>query len=497
MDYCKEIIKYSVAGILLGVGFLFPALWVIGILGVVFLLKELLNETSIKKVLFGGGLAWFVKFLFVLGFYWSMYPIRWLPFDFGHGELWLIGLYWVTVALFLGTGGLVLAASIQALKLFALHKQRISYLTIPLIWVVSEIVGSFMLSLFTLGPGSELNTYFSLGYIGLLVAEHPMLLQFAHIAGVYSLSFLVVFLSVWLLNIKLISSSKRNTWIAGFLFILWVSSFWSNFPPADKSELKSVAVVSTSFPVQELFNRESVPQLKEMKEASLSSALETKADYIIFPEDSRIFNQTTDINNEISIFNFLHSESSSVIVDSGRIGEEGAGILQGLIFDSGTGKYATAHKRYLVPQGEFVPYIYEWFFRVIGFRELMDGVTDLVSYEIGANTNQSKLNQEYPGLLFCFESASATGVKSLLNERPNLPFIAHPVSHSWFHTPESFWSQLDSALQVQAVWNNVAIVSAGNHAPSKMFLPNGKIVIPETVDSGEYWSVGIVDVPIK
>ncbi len=89
------------------------------------------------------------------------------------------------------------------------------------------------------------------------------------------------------------------------------------------------------------------------------------------------------------------------------------------------------------------------------------------------------------------------GVRSLMNERESVPFIAHPVSHIWFHQPRSFWSQLDTALRVQAIWNQVYIASAGNHAPSKLFTPQGKIVMPQKIASGEFWEVGTVEIPVQ
>jgi apolipoprotein N-acyltransferase len=107
------------------------------------------------------------------------------------------------------------------------------------------------------------------------------------------------------------------------------------------------------------------------------------------------------------------------------------------------------------------------------------------------------LSQEYPGLLFCFEGISPTGVRQILEEREDTPFIAHPISHAWFHEPEEVWHQLDAALKVQAVWNDMTIASAGRHAKSKVYFPDGSIVVPEPVASGHYWEVSLVEIAVK
>jgi hypothetical protein len=44
-------------------------------------------------------------------------------------------------------------------------------------------------------------------------------------------------------------------------------------------------------------------------------------------------------------------------------------------------------------------------------------------------------------------------------------------------------------LSVQAVWNNVPIVSAGNMSPSKLYLPNGTIKTGELLESHQLWSL--------
>lgn len=496
MTYLVNSSLYIVSGILLGVGFLFPSMWLLSILGVSLYLYIL--QTSAKVPWWGSFLTWTIKFLFVLGFYWSLYPIKWLPFDFGTGELALVGLYWVSVSVFLGSSGLVFV-SLYALSKGALtHTKWLAYLLIPFMWVIAEIAGSLSLSVFTLGPGSEINTYFSLGYIGLLLAHHPLLVFVSAVGGVYSLSFATVVLGVYLsrhAEFLLLQKYKLIIVPVCILSAVGVTSLVSYVPSHGLNETKTVAVVSTWFPVERMFERTDV--LKDMQAEALSVAVETNAEYIILPEDGRFFDQTDDGKLAKDWFRFRNSSSTSIIIDSGRVELGGKSVLQGFIFDTGTGESSTVHKKYLVPQGEFVPYIYEYFFRLIGFGSLIDELTTLVSYRIGPLTSQAELSEKYPGLLFCFENASAVGVRDLLKERPALPFIAHPVSHSWFNHPQSFWSQLEQALRVQAIWNKVAIVSAGNHAPSRLFLPNGEVVEPTTVASGEYWSVGIVEVPIK
>jgi hypothetical protein len=50
-------------------------------------------------------------------------------------------------------------------------------------------------------------------------------------------------------------------------------------------------------------------------------------------------------------------------------------------------------------------------------------------------------------------------------------------------------------LRVQAVWNQQYIISAGNMMSGKMYTPNGAIVVPTTIATGDNWQVREVIVP--
>ena len=495
MKFLHTISLYSLSGVLLGVGFIYPDFWILGLVGAAMQLKMLASQKFGQ--IWGSYVAWVIKYLFVLGFYWTIYPIKWLPFDFGGGELALVGLYWITVALFVGTSGLVFGLLYKLISGVLNNTRWIGYALLPVIWIAAEIAGSYLLSIFTYGPGSLLNGYFSLGYLGLLLGEHQFLLAIAKIGGVYALSGVAVIIAFWLSGFSR-KQHKIKILLApiSVIGLLLLTNTFTFLPEDDYDKQTSVAVIGTSFPVEKSFNRENISNIILEQEKALAVAMSTEAAYIVLPEDARFFNQSEEAKQAKNFFNFKYPDSDVVIVDSGRVPLNGSAVLQGFVFDSQTGEHSAIHKKYLVPQGEFVPYFYATLFRFIGFGHIIDELQKLLSYTIGPNTSQADLPDHYPGVLFCFESSSGIGVRNLIKERPDLPFIAHPVSHTWFNEPQSLWSQLETSLKVQAVWNDVAIVSATQHGPSQLFLPNGAVVEPRLIDSGEHWEVGLFTVPL-
>jgi hypothetical protein len=116
---------------------------------------------------------------------------------------------------------------------------------------------------------------------------------------------------------------------------------------------------------------------------------------------------------------------------------------------------------------------------------------------VGSLTSQTEAASSTPGILYCFESVSPWGVKKIIQERGEVPFIAHPISHAWFNEPKILWKNLDSMLRVQAIWNQQYIVSAGGHVSGQVYTPQGKIRSPENIASGDNWTLRQSFIPVR
>lgn len=158
------------------------------------------------------------------------------------------------------------------------------------------------------------------------------------------------------------------------------------------------------------------------------------------------------------------------------------------MFDGVNKKLWQFDKQYLVPQGEYVPTLYGAILYLLGYGDVVARVAQDSSYRPGPLTQTTSLPSYIPGVLFCFESVSPVGVSSLQKNRP-LPFVAHPISHAWFHTPHILWQQLDVMLQIKARYSGVPIVSAGNMVAGKLYLPNGEIVDGRVVGTGDRYQL--------
>lgn len=493
--YKNIYVQWGIVGLLLGVGFLQSVVWPLGLLGIGYFLYLLLDaEHSVKSKLLGSLLSWTIKYLCALFWFWTSYPIDWLAVELGKIQIVLIFTYWFTASLWLGMGGVFFVGVVLLLKRFGSLKNNHLYILVPLLWVASEIMGSLIFSVITYGPGSEVTAAFSFGYVGYLLGNHEILMQVARLGGVYALTICTVALVLpFIVSAKL---RENRAVLLGAIILLYVSSFITlGTRSLVDGDSYHVVTIDTSFPVDELRSRGSGPVDSSLGEA-VAAALSFEPAYIILPEDSRFFDQSSPVGTTKARFQLQFNDPQVVLIDSGRYNPPGVAgsVLQTYIYN-GDHTVGRVQKRYLVPQGEYMPTLYTSTLSLFGYDHLVERVGESISFRVGLESDQSVLATEVPGVLFCFESVNPIGVRTILREKNDMPFVAHPISHAWFHEPTQLWDQLDTMLRIQAIWNQQYIVSAGGHVAGALYTPEGSIMSPTTIASGDYWTVREVYIP--
>lgn len=480
-------VLWAVSGLLLGAGFYSLSWWPVSLVGGYLFFKQLLNTPQIWKTLFLGALlAWTIKYAIAISYFWSAFPLDFLPLDLGGVTPTLIFLYWFTGSLWLGSGVWVLCiVKLLLEKNYPHGNQFVMISVLSLAWVWSEVCGSFIFSFVTLGQGSDLNTAFSFGYTGYLFTSHTPLLQLSSLVGVYGLSFTFALLSSS--GYLLIRINQLKWLLVGFIALL-VTAQWSL--PYDESTYNNVTFVEV-ISVDTQFNARSQDSLRRANQRQvLMSAVELalihEPDYLLLPEDTGLFLGSP---RELENIKVSLGTTNTIIVDSRTI-RNGTNLnLEAYIYNNQFESVHQIAKRYLVPQGEYMPTVYASLFKLFGQEALVEYVKKQINYTVGDYTSQTDLPDHTPAVLFCFESVDPIGVKRLKREHSQAPFIAHPVSHAWFNQSRVLWDQLDSMLQVQAVWNDTYIISASNLGRSQMYTPQGSVLDMEEIASGENWSL--------
>jgi hypothetical protein len=469
-------LQAALMGLCLGIGFVMPALWWLSLLPVVWMIQVLGRETFCKKLLGLFALIWGIKAMCSLVWVWNATPIEWVAGMSAIEQIIAILVYWLTGGLWLASGGAAFGIVSWWLWRQTYLSRGMVLILMPLLWLGSELVAAFVFSFFTAGPGSFLQTYFSFGMVGYLLGTTPFGVWLAGLAGVYGLTIIFVTFAVVIYSLYLRTSKKR---LAVFCALLYIGcTFIQLVAPYQSHTPTTVISVDTQFDADFLSNDAGYQSKAGSLGYAIAAAVKLEPDSILLPEDSRYLDSAFDSlypNQAMSIFLFTHSNTDTILIDSGRhTTPEGVTVQRANIFDGVSKKLWQFDKQYLVPQGEYMPTAYDLALRVLGYATAVDAIAEDSSYRPGPLTQTITLPPYIPGVIFCFESAHPNAVRDLATTRA-LPFVAHPISHAWFHTPTILWQQIDVMLQLQARYSGVPIVSAGNMATGKLYLPNGVI----------------------
>ncbi len=482
-------------GVTTGVAFVWPAGLPVSLFGLFLLIGYLKRQPVITwpTAFFLTGF-FFGKALMALSWFWSTYPLSWIGALANETVLTAITFYWLTASVWLAAAGLFVAGTIVLTN--RVVPRTITFAFLPVIIVIGEWFGAMFFSLMTYGPGATIGGDFAFGATGFLA---PLWLwPLGAGLGVYSLG--VLLLSI--VTLLIVLCDRRLTtarwWLVSIVGITVVLSLVTT--PKAATPTGTIAIIETNFsrtanwPAEdrEIAHRETLRDL-------LTAALVTVPTYVLLPEDARFFNRVFYANEvgmpqATAAWRLLADASASTIIDTARTETE-QGAVQRTYFVSGATTSITAFdKQYLVPQGEFMPAAYAAVLRLVGLGVVADALGQAINYVPGPLIQNTPTGQ--PGVLACFASVAPLEVRRLVRET-EASFIVHPVSHAWFNQSAVLSRQLDRMVQLQAYANNRTIVMSGNNATSKVYLPNGTVVIPPVSTTTTYGLVRVWDLAVR
>jgi apolipoprotein N-acyltransferase len=478
-----------ISGALLGISLLHPLLWPCVFAGVLLTLLVLTKASGVKQVVFLGWIIGAVKVAITLLWFWSAYPLDWLGIDSVIVQILLVSMYWIPAAVTLGAG-VALFGYVYHRYLCHIQTMGVYVLSVGCMWVWAEIFGAIVFSIYTIGSGSHIGAEFSFGHTGYALVEYGGLFSLAAFGGVYALSFAVGCMGAMLHRMY----TDKNTWllhvvvgivVGGVVPVLWVTGYLE--------QNISVALIETSFERSGLPGLVSSEKRKEILTQAIVAAVDSGTEYIVLPEDSRFTTYFVSTDAVLAYLNSL-TDSPMILVDSARFDTSYKTTLRAYVYDTSATEVYFFDKQYLVPQGEYIPYIYQLLIDVLQPEgRLLESLQD-TTYGMGTNQKNVALPASIPTVLFCFEGVSPVGVYTVMGQRAEVPFIAHIVSHAWFkRDPYMLWNQLDAMLRTQARMNNIPVLQASNEASVKVYMPSGEVRIPDTARQETHWSLSIIN----
>ena len=272
-----------VAGLFLGIGFIVPALWWLGVVALVWSLYFIKTATTYGHLIKLQFIIWWIKSLCSLSWYLSIYPIQWIDIPSPTYQIILLMLYWSTSSAWLAGGGVAVAVIGRFLFLKKYISVYFWYCCMPVVWLVSELISGFTFAICSFGPGSVIDSYFvSLGMVGYLLGTNSMGVWLASMGGVYGLSFIVVSAASFILCLL---QAKKVRLLVLFILLIVVVGIWSSQRQVIyKSNDVTVISIDTQFEAA-LLNSPSGEQFKiNTVRTAVDQAVSLSPTVIVLPE---------------------------------------------------------------------------------------------------------------------------------------------------------------------------------------------------------------------
>ena len=476
---------YSLASGALFLSQLISELWwllFIGIYAVLVLLVE--SQRSPYYYLMWWGLGT-LKMLAALWWVPTLYPLSWLGLEEGLRQLLLVYGFWLVNALVIGAALIILGWLFR--RLYRHTTSAIWFF--PFLWVTHEVIGSILFSFWSLGPGGGIHSDFSFGYSGYVLLETNLFNGVVAFGGVWLASFTVAALatSVYVYFNQL--TSRRVGLVIVLLICLLIGYSHYSYTKRIPQQLDvSVIAINTAFAAKDLRTQSGRTAKFEATKAAVLAAAAHNPDIIVLPEDARL---VAGFASPRELLTWLQElDPDLLLYDSARVALESGGVtLRAYVFDTKDHAVYLTDKQYLVPQGEFLPYLSHALSKLFAPDTLLTQMERNQAYRPGPVTGYGEFRSDAPGILFCFESVKPDGATEVRTQH-DYPLLVHLVSHAWFHEPYSLWRSLDRMVKAQALFSNSTIVQASNMSrPAPVVLNTGQALRGEVLKSTDTWEL--------
>jgi len=452
----RQLLKHSLytsgCALLVATPFIWSWTWPVGILGLVLMLYALskAEKFTTKQFLVQSLLFGYVFFGVVLGWIYGIHTTE------------LIG-NTIFAILFLGLTYLIMVGGLAVGFLFfgILYRSlRIStnnwtILYIPLLFALSEFLRSVFFSVVSFGDGGSIGPYWNFGSLGFLTMNTP--LKYAsRMVGLYGTSLLVVVIAIVLFQLL----HKRYRYTLIILIPLIISMLgWSLYRKSNGVELK-VATASVHSDVEDGY------------QADLSDKISNTGDtnLLVLPEYSYYFVDSDGKRTDRKI-----PDNVALTVDSStkREGDDVKNAVS--YYDNQSRLLQDYEKRFLVPGGEFIPYIYQ----VILFYS---GNTSLINqfHEKHAVNQSSQQEQsfEYAGVrygsLACSGAIAPNFYSSLTKEGAQI--LTNSASISTLGVSPLYYKQASQMSSFIAIANARPFIQSARGGSSYILTKDGTVV---------------------
>jgi apolipoprotein N-acyltransferase len=334
---------------------------------------------------------------------------------------------------------------------------------LPALWILLEFFRSTLL------------TGFAWVLLGYSQGPNLLALQVADLSGVYGVSFMVMFVNVFVFKVLSRNKGSRNYRDCSFIAPLLVIFLWLGYglyrvmeDPGKTCPVK-VSLVQGNI-AQEIkwvpsFQEEIIKRYELLTELSY---LKEEPDIIIWPETA--FPEYLEFDGTDEPLKELAKKiKTPLLVGSIRI-EEMRYYNSAILFSAKGTVAGIYDKLHLVPFGEYIPlrkYL-PWVERMLGIEDFTRGP----GYEI-FSVPASKYGIIKFGVLICFEDTLGSMARTFV--RKGADVLVNMTNDAWFGDSACPFQHLEASV-LRAVENRVFVLRAANTGVSCFIDDTGRVI---------------------
>ncbi|MSR89314.1 hypothetical protein EXS53_00025 [Patescibacteria group bacterium] len=377
------------------------------------------------------------------------------------------------MVLFFASGFLIFGWLVVRLKISLDNKN--SFLLLPAAWVFGEFARSVFFSIMMLGEGGAVGMHWNFGALGLAASATP-LVYFSRLGGLFGLSFVVVLANIAIFQLWRRKFVKVSVLIIASIVIATALAYYLYRAPSNPA-IERIGLVHLGSNEDTDYQQPLIRSIKDNASGRLAT--------VIFPEYSHLFDEPRLLDEDRQIAQLLLKNEGSRIITSRTISAVKTETNAIVELDVSGRQISAQGKTFLIPGGEYIPYLYKGIL-------IASGNYRLIAYHEGEKTvAQSKkpiepitINGVSYGVLACSGIIAPEYYRELTNRGAEV--LVNAASLSTMGIGAQFFDQAKQMARFQAVANARTLVQSARGKQSYIMSQNGTIQIQNASDSTSY-----------
>ena len=377
-------------------------------------------------------------------------------------------------------GFLLFAVIIKRFK-FGLEKAS-SFFVISAVWITVEYIRSFAFSLVSMGNGGSIGDFWNFGNFGFAASVTPFAYS-GRLVGFYGICFLVVLINLALFQL-LFGKLKKQAVLAIIIAIIVPFAGYCLYSKPKGAEVKNVGLtfLESDYTIKDKYQNSIIDKFKNNQIPS--------PNLLILPEYSGLFDEEYSRDEDKQMVDTVFKDSTANIITSRSIYNDKGRTNSVVLLNRQGEALKTQDKQFLIPGGEFVPYLYEGILVASGNSNFVVGHQEEKSIMKG--TKEAKpisINGVNYGVLACSGAIAPNYYRKLALNGSEV-FI-NTASIASMGLDGFYFEQSKQMVRFQAVANSREFIQSSRGGQSYQISRNGEFLAQSNGKKTQYLSIDI------